>query len=146
MVSRFLKRFSPSGELIPDTKVKSIPLGHKRPETLAEQVARLVRHSEFSRMVAAQGMETFEEADDFDVDDDYPVSTPWEEHGDNATFDAIRSNVVAPPAPERVAHSQSMLQKAKNALAKPKSAPAATPAADSAASPVAPNNAQGDDA
>lgn len=60
----------------------SIPSGFKRPDTLAEQVARLVRSHEFNRRMAEQGAETFEDADDFDVDDDFDPSTPFEMHFD----------------------------------------------------------------
>lgn len=58
-----------------------VPLGMKRPETLAEQVQRLVRTSvsEHARM---NGMETFEESEDFEIEDDLDFSTPYETHFD----------------------------------------------------------------
>lgn len=46
--------------------------GLKRPPTLQEQIQRLVRKN-LSDQVAAQGHETFEEADDFDVQDDFEI-------------------------------------------------------------------------
>lgn len=60
----------------------AIPAGFNRPETLAEQVQRLVRGS-ISREAEEAGMETFEEANDFDIPDD-PVDpqTPYEEQYD----------------------------------------------------------------
>lgn len=54
---------------VPDPTPVAWPAGVRRPETLTEQIRRLVR-LEVSQVAAAQGMETFEEADDFDVDDD----------------------------------------------------------------------------
>lgn len=54
---------------IPDPTPMAWPAGVRRPETLTEQIRRLVR-LEVSQAAAAQGMETFEESDDFDVDDD----------------------------------------------------------------------------
>lgn len=66
-----------SGREIPDGKSLRMPSGMERPETLAEQVRRLVR-TEWSRQAAEQGFETFEESEDFDVDDDFEPSTPYE--------------------------------------------------------------------
>lgn len=69
------------GREIPDPHPMEIPLGHKRPETLAEQVQRLVRHS-VSAYAALHGHETFAESEDFDVEDDFDPSTPYEEEFD----------------------------------------------------------------
>lgn len=61
-----------------DSTPLRIPLGFKRPETLAEQVQRLVR-GHLSRVAEEQGFETFEEAEDFDVEDDMDFpETPYE--------------------------------------------------------------------
>lgn len=80
-----------NGKEIPDPMQLRLPLGFKRPETLAEQIQRLVR-GEVSRRAAAQGFETFEEADDFDVPDDPPdPATPFEEH-----FDPVLGRGVTP--------------------------------------------------
>lgn len=70
------------GREVPDPKPVAIPAGFKRPETLQEQVARLVRTT-LSRQAEAQGFESFEESQDFDIPDD-PVdpSTPFEEFFD----------------------------------------------------------------
>lgn len=65
-----------------DPTPMAIPAGFKRPPTLAEQVQRLVRGA-LSQAAAEKGLETFEEANDFDIPDD-PVdpSTPFEEFFD----------------------------------------------------------------
>lgn len=69
---------------IPDPKPLSIPSGFKRPETLSEQVQRLIRHG-LSDIAASQGFETFEDADDFDVEDEHlDPATPYE-----AEFDPV---------------------------------------------------------
>lgn len=60
-----------------DSKPMAIPVGFQRPPTLQEQVARLVR-TEVSRRAAEQGLETFEEADDFEVGDDFEPNSPHE--------------------------------------------------------------------
>lgn len=53
----------------PDPTPVEWPPHLKRPETLAEQIQRLVR-TEVSRAAQEAGFESFEESDDFDVDDD----------------------------------------------------------------------------
>ena len=77
------------GHEVPDPTPKALPVGFKRPETLAEQVQRLVRTS-VSEHAAAHGMETFEEAEDFDTEDEDPF-TPYETH-----FDPILGKDLSP--------------------------------------------------
>lgn len=68
-----------------------LPLGFKRPETLAEQVQRLVR-THISRTAEDQGFESFEESEDFDVDDDLgDPTTPYE-----VVFDPVLRREVSP--------------------------------------------------
>ena len=52
------------------------PVGLTRSPSLAEQIRSMVRR-ELSDAAHDQGMETFEESDDFDVDDD-PAYRDWE--------------------------------------------------------------------
>lgn len=66
-----------------------IPAGFKRPETLQEQIKRLIRAA--SDEAASQGLETFEEAEDFNVDDDFDPSTPYE-----VFFDPVLNREVTP--------------------------------------------------
>lgn len=66
-----------NGHEIPDPTPVAVPVGWSAPESLVDQVRRLVRQ-EFSQQARATGHETFEEADDFDVDDDFDPSSPWE--------------------------------------------------------------------
>lgn len=70
-------RLTPKGaEILSDEPIQ-MPLGMSRPETLAEQVQRLVRGSvsEYARL---HDQETFAESEDFDCDDDYDPTTPYE--------------------------------------------------------------------
>lgn len=66
-----------AGREIPDPNPMEVPLGMKRPATLAEQVQRLVRTS-LSEHARMQGLETFEEAEDLEVDEDFDPYTPYE--------------------------------------------------------------------
>lgn len=55
---------------IPDPTPVEIPLGYEAPETLEQMIARLVVANDFRKSQEQQGMESFEEADDFDVEED----------------------------------------------------------------------------
>lgn len=62
----------------PDPRPMAPPLGYQPEMSLAERIRAMVR-SEHVRYAAMQsGMETFEEADDFDVDDDFDPTSPYE--------------------------------------------------------------------
>lgn len=86
------------GREVPDPNPLEIPVGFKRPESLAEQVRRLVRSEQLSQSVQAQGFETFEESEDFEIDDDmFDPSSPYEEVfdpvlGRGITLDEFRRN------------------------------------------------------
>lgn len=70
----------------PDDIPVAIPVRLNRPPSLQEQVRNLVR-GEMSRLAAEEGNETFEEADDFDVGDDYDPESPYELDFDQETYD-----------------------------------------------------------
>lgn len=72
------------GHEVPDPTVIEPPLGYVPQPDLMEQMRRMLR-SELSRIAEDAEFETFDEADDFDLDDD-PVdySSPYEEFFDPA--------------------------------------------------------------
>lgn len=73
-----MSKFDHRGHELPDPTPVAIPVGLKRPESLQDQIRRLVRN-ELSAHAVAHGRESFEEADDFEVEDDPPdPRTPWE--------------------------------------------------------------------
>lgn len=61
-------KYNARGEEIPDTTPIEIPLKFSRPPSLQESIKAMVRR-ELSDAAAAHGDESFEEADDFDMDD-----------------------------------------------------------------------------
>lgn len=61
-------KYNERGEELPDDTPIEMPLKFKRPPTLQEQIKAMVRR-EVSISAAEQGFETFEESDDFDVED-----------------------------------------------------------------------------
>lgn len=58
------------GREIADPRPVAVPSGLQRPLSLKEQVQRLMRE-ELSTQAMMQGRESFEEADDFDVEDGF---------------------------------------------------------------------------
>lgn len=61
---------------VPDKTPVEMPLGYERPESLESMIARMVRvHSQIAEK---HGAESFEEADDFDTDDDVELVSPYQ--------------------------------------------------------------------
>lgn len=80
------------GKEVLNPKPIAIPSGLKRPLTLQEQIQRLIK-TEMSTQVQAQGHETYEQANDFDVPDDLPEPASHYELMDEEYLDT-------PEAPE----------------------------------------------
>lgn len=75
---KFLGRQNEKGQEIPDPTPIAIPAGITRPPTLQETIQRFIRNDAIRRHLETQGIETFEEADDFDVPDNLDPSSPYE--------------------------------------------------------------------
>lgn len=89
-------------EVLDSTPI-TIPVNLRRSESMDERIARIVQHS-VSKQAADQGLETFEEADDFDIPDDpLDPSSPWETDFDMAAANAVDRGVVQKPdlSPDR---------------------------------------------
>lgn len=70
-------RLTPDGKEVHNPVPVALHTGLNRPHTLSEQIDRLVRVN-LSRQMAAQGIETFEEANDFDVPEDDVIVSQYE--------------------------------------------------------------------
>jgi len=62
----------------PDPTPLAPPIGYVKQPHLWEQMREMVRH-QLSEAAVDSGRESFEEADDFDVGDDYDPTSPYEE-------------------------------------------------------------------
>jgi len=67
------------GKEIPDSIPFSPAIKARRAQSIRENVIGIVRSERFRQAMEEQGEETFEDADDFDVDDDFDPSSPYEE-------------------------------------------------------------------
>jgi len=66
-------KYNDKNEEIPDNTPVELPIGYKKPESLQEMIARMV--NVHSQLAEREGRESFEEADDFDVEEDVdPIS------------------------------------------------------------------------
>lgn len=72
-----MKRLDAQGREILDPTPVAIPAGFKEPMSLEERIQRIIR-TEVSRAAENQGMETFEESEDFEVDDENDPFSPFE--------------------------------------------------------------------
>lgn len=122
-------------EILDNTPIE-IPLGWRKPESLTEQMRRLIR-TEMSIRAQDQGFETFEEADDFDVDEDDPLpQSEWEmtyePEGNDPELGASGSNDPGPTAGEPGAAAPG------NPSAGEAAPPSSQPAPNGAAAPGAP--------
>jgi len=94
------------------------PVGYKKRESIADQMRAMIKQASYEAAMA--GAETEEEANDFDVDEEFDPTSPWENDFEvNPAYEAMLALQSAPPPP-----------KAPTAAAAP-AAPASPPAAAS---------------
>lgn len=67
-----------NGHEIPDSRPLMPALKLKREPSLAERIRQMVRSDRLAEEARNAGHETFEEADDFEVGDDYDPESPYE--------------------------------------------------------------------
>lgn len=76
-------------EYLDDTPV-AIPAGFKKPESIHEMIRRYIRSEQFASKMQAQGKETEEEANDFEVGDEEDVMLTRHEFAAMAGDEAMR--------------------------------------------------------
>lgn len=93
-------------EILDDTPMAP-PVGFNPQPSLAETIRNMVRSERLAQEAGEHDLESFEEADDFDVGDDYDPSTPYEND-----FDPPYREIAADVAAER--SKQAPPSRAKN--------------------------------
>lgn len=120
----YTKQVGKDGREYNDETPMEPPLGYKRAPTMVEIIREQVRSHHLAILAAQNDMETFEEAEDFDIGDDYDPHTPYEND-----FDPTISEMAA-------AVENDKLQ--REAAAKKQPAPVADgPASETGAAPAA---------
>lgn len=82
---RLRKGLAEDGSFIPDPEPIAPPVGWTSEPSLSELVARAVQSESLKAAAENAGMETLEEADDFDIDDDYALFSGYENEFDDGT-------------------------------------------------------------
>lgn len=85
-------RFDDLGREIPDRTPVEMPLKWKRPPSIHEMIARAVRESHWEEKMRSQGMETFREADDFEIDGE--EEAPFSQYQVNDMQDEVPSMMI----------------------------------------------------
>lgn len=78
LTGEVINQLDENGHELPDDTPVAMPLGFTRQPTLIETIRAVIR-TEASAAAASSGYGSFEEEDDFDVDDEVDPKTPWEE-------------------------------------------------------------------
>lgn len=91
------------GKEYPDPVPMAPPIGYQAPPDLMTLIRQMIRAEEFKRLAAQEDFETFEESDDFDIEDD-PLDphTPYEAVFDPAPPSDGPQVPASPPAPPAV--------------------------------------------
>lgn len=99
---RFAGFFDGNGFFKPDPDPTVLQVTTPEPESLEQRIARLVGDARIQADISNAGFETFEEADDFEMDDDdFDPRSPWEANFDLAAIAAEHGGVIQPPTPEQ---------------------------------------------
>lgn len=100
------------------------PIGWKPSDPLHKRIREMIISERLRQEAAAAGMETLDEADDFDVGDDYDPASPYEEH-----FDPIGYEPGAARAAVEEHQAAVQARNAPRGSAEPVNSLLATPAA-----------------
>jgi len=73
-----------------DPRPLALPAGMELPETAEQKIERMIR-TQLSRVAVESGEESFEDANDFDVDDDDPTSHPTSHEMASEFMEGIRN-------------------------------------------------------
>lgn len=101
--------FNDRGEELLDDRPMSAAVGFKRPPSLADLVKSLIRNEQVQRDFETHGIETFDDADNFNTGEDMDMTSPWEENFDplyphiGARLDEVRSGIVQDVTPKQIA-------------------------------------------
>lgn len=91
-------RLNEAGQEIPDSRPLHSSIGSRRSPTLAEQIKAAVRSERLAQEAHSAGFESFEEADDFEIGDDYDPESPYENEFEPETPNPRNAPPKAEPA------------------------------------------------
>lgn len=80
-------RLDERGRELLDGRPMEPPVGYNPQPSLMEKIRKMVHDAQIQRDLAKAGVETFDEANDFDVGDDYDPTSPWEQFYEPTSFE-----------------------------------------------------------
>lgn len=128
ILNRKGQRLNEAGQELPDPTPIAPPVGYIKQPSLSQLIREMVVREHQRLKSQGEDYESPDEAEDFDVDDDFDPSSPWEENFDplEGAPDALRN----PPSPSPVAPQG-------GATPAPQANPGQTPSAPTGATPKA---------
>lgn len=72
-------KYDNNGRELMDPTPIAPPIGYKKSASISEQIRSMIRSERLREEAEGAGYESFEEADDFDVGDDFDPKSPYEE-------------------------------------------------------------------
>lgn len=85
------KGLHPDGTPVLDPVPIAPPVGYKKHPSMVEIVRDMVLSERLAQAAREAGAETLEEAEDFDVQDDYDLQSPWENDFDPPLVELIEA-------------------------------------------------------
>jgi len=82
-------RLDEKGREILDGRPMEPPVGYNPQPSLMDKIRKMVHDAQIQRDLDKAGAETFDEANDFDVGDDYDPSSPWEQYYEPTPFESF---------------------------------------------------------
>lgn len=122
----WFRKHTEDGLEVPDPTPIEIPLA-ERPLTLSEQMQRFITDPSASKLLRERGIDTFDEADDFDIVDPEGCLTPYEaEFNDDEVLsvqtrvDELKSGIVEEIPSDRQNDVRDRVDKKRRPLTEPK--------------------------
>lgn len=85
------KGLNPDGTQVLDPTPIAPPVGYKKHPSMVEIVRDMVKSERLAQAAREAGAETLEEAEDFDVQDEYLMESPWENDFDPPLVELIEA-------------------------------------------------------
>lgn len=94
MFGMFRLKWNSKGEEIPDPVPLATSVQLAPQKSIHDRVLEVLRSERWNEMMRAQGMETFDEANDFEIDDEEPNPESMYEQDEDGHFYGVRAGEV----------------------------------------------------